>query len=64
MPFPDGIRIHFHFDGVYNGCKAAGKGTRMADELIQKDLSHEDERWNPILDPRLRRSRGRLGARK
>jgi hypothetical protein len=19
--FPDGIRIHFHFDGVYNGCK-------------------------------------------
>ena len=27
--FPDGIRIHFHFDGVYNGCKAAGKGTRM-----------------------------------
>ena len=30
--FPDGIRIHFHFDGVYNGCKAAGKGTRMAGE--------------------------------
>jgi len=28
--FPDGIRIHFHFDGVYNGCKAAGKGSRMA----------------------------------
>ncbi len=25
--FPDGIRIHFHFDGVYNGCKAAGTGT-------------------------------------
>jgi len=49
--FPDGIRIHFHFDGVYNGCKAAGKGTRMANEIIQKDLSHEDERWNPILDP-------------
>jgi hypothetical protein len=49
--FPDGIRIHFHFDGVYNGCKAAGKGTRMANEIIQKDLSHEDERWNPVLDP-------------
>lgn len=48
--FPDGIRIHFHFDGVYNGCKAAGKGTRMAGEIIQRDLSHEDERWNPILD--------------
>jgi hypothetical protein len=46
--FPDGIRIHFHFDGVYNGCKAAGAGTRMAEEIIQKDLSHEDERYNPI----------------
>ena len=49
--FPDGIRIHFHFDGVYNGCKAAGKGTRMANEIIQKDMGHDDERWNPILDP-------------
>lgn len=49
--FPDGIRIHFHFDGVYNGCKAAGKGTRMANEILQKDMGHEDERWNPILDP-------------
>lgn len=48
--FPDGIRIHFHFDGVYNGCRAAGKGTRMASEIIQKDLSHEDERYNPITD--------------
>jgi hypothetical protein len=49
--FPDGIRIHFHFDGVYNGCKAAGKGTRMANEILQKDMGHEDERWNPVLDP-------------
>ncbi len=48
--FPDGIRIHFHFNGVYNGCTAAGKGSRMADEIIQKDLSHEDERYNPITD--------------
>ncbi len=48
--FPDGIRIHFHFDGVYNGCKAAGKGTRMAGEIIQKDLGAEDERYNPITD--------------
>ncbi len=48
--FPDGIRIHFHFDGVYNGCKAAGKGSRMASEIIQKDLSHDDERYNPITD--------------
>ena len=48
--FPDGIRIHFHFDGVYNGCKAAGAGTRMANEIIQKDMGHDDERYNPILD--------------
>ena len=33
--FPDGIRIHFHFAGVYNGCNAAGKVTRMAEEIIQ-----------------------------
>ena len=50
--FPDGIRIHFHFDGVYNGCKAAGKGSRMANEIIQKDLGADDERYNPILDAR------------
>ena len=48
--FPDGIRIHFHFDGVYNGCKVAGKGTRMANEIIQKDLEASDERYNPITD--------------
>lgn len=59
--FPDGIRIHFHFDGVYNGCKAAGKGTRMANEIIQKDLSHEDERWNPILDEKKDVNKGAEG---
>ncbi len=48
--FPDGIRIHFHFNGVFNGCKAAGKGSRMANEIIQKDLAHDDERYNPVLD--------------
>ncbi|PKO87438.1 MAG: hypothetical protein CVU16_15745 [Betaproteobacteria bacterium HGW-Betaproteobacteria-10] len=48
--FPDGIRIHFHFDGVYNGCKAAGKGTRMANEIIQKDMVGDEERYNPITD--------------
>lgn len=48
--FPDGIRIHFHFDGVYNGCKAARKGSRQADEVIEKDLDHTVERWNPVLD--------------
>ncbi|MCL2346226.1 MAG: hypothetical protein FWC58_10295 [Desulfobulbus sp.] len=48
--FPDGIRIHFHFDGVYSGCKIAGKGTRMASEITQKDLGDDDERYNPIID--------------
>ncbi|MDR3212613.1 MAG: hypothetical protein LBT71_01635, partial [Azoarcus sp.] len=48
--FPDGIRIHFHFDAVHNGCKAAGTGSRLAGEVIQGDLAHDDERWNPILD--------------
>ncbi|GHT90862.1 hypothetical protein AGMMS49545_05510 [Betaproteobacteria bacterium] len=48
--FPDGIRIHFHFDRVANGCTAAAQGTRMAKEIIQKDLSGDDERYNPITD--------------
>ena len=48
--FPDGIRIHFHFDGVYNGCKTAGKGSRLANEVIQKDLGADDERYNPVTD--------------
>jgi len=48
--FPDGIRIHFHFNGVFNGCKAAGAGSRLNDEIIQKDFTPGDERYNPILD--------------
>ena len=59
--FPDGIRIHFHFDGVYNGCKAAGKGTRMANEIIQKDLAHDDERYNPVLDAQKNVDKGAEG---
>ena len=38
--FPDGIRIHFHFDGVYNGCKAAGKGSRR-----RCTCSRSRQRW-------------------
>jgi hypothetical protein len=56
--FPDGIRIHFHFDGVYNGCKTAGKGTRLASEVIQKDLGADDERYNPITDAKKDMDRG------
>ncbi len=59
--FPDGIRIHFHFNGVFNGCKAAGKGSRMAGEILQKDISHEDERYNPITDKHKDVNKGALG---
>jgi len=48
--FPDGIRIHFHFDSVQNGCKVAGVGTRMGQETMQGDMSAESERYNPVLD--------------
>ena len=48
--FPDGIRIHFHFNGVFNGCKVVGKGTRMGSETMQADLGEGSERYNPILD--------------
>lgn len=59
--FPDGIRIHFHFDGVYNGCKAAAAGTRMANEIIEKDLGHDDERYNPITDAKKDVNKGAQG---
>ena len=48
--FPDGIRIHFHFDVVKNGCSAVGAGTRMGSETMQADMGPESERYNPILD--------------
>ncbi|MDP2752019.1 MAG: hypothetical protein Q8O31_05380 [Rhodocyclaceae bacterium] len=48
--FPDGIRIHFHFNGVYNGCSASPQGSKQQGEIIQKDLGADDERFNPILD--------------
>jgi hypothetical protein len=38
--FPDGIRIHFHFDGVFNGCK----GTVIKkNEIFQGDLGDSRE---------------------
>jgi len=49
--FPDGIRIEFHFDGVYNGCKTAGKGSRLASEVSQQDLGGGGEqRYNAVTD--------------
>jgi len=38
--FPDGIRIHFHFNGVFNGCKGAGI---KKNEIYQGDLGDERE---------------------
>lgn len=48
--FPDGIRIHFHFDAVKNGCSVAGASSRMGRETMQADMGAESERYNPILD--------------
>jgi hypothetical protein len=48
--FPDGIRIHFHFDAVKNGCSVAGVGSRMGRETMQTDMGADSERYNPILD--------------
>jgi hypothetical protein len=48
--FPDGIRIHFHFDVVKNGCSVVGANTRMGSETMQADMGPESERYNPILD--------------
>lgn len=59
--FPDGIRIHFHFDGVYNGCKVAGKDSRMAEEVIQSDISGSEERYNPVLDKQKKVDKGAQG---
>lgn len=59
--FPDGIRIHFHFDSVKNGCKAAAAGTRMAGEIIQGDISDDSERWNPVLDAQKNVDKGAQG---
>lgn len=38
--FPDGIRIHFHFDGVKNGCTHA---VIKKSEIYQGDLGSENE---------------------
>jgi len=59
--FPDGIRIHFHFNGVFNGCHTAGKGSRMAGEIIQKDIEGSEERFNPVLDSKKDVDKGAQG---
>jgi hypothetical protein len=59
--FPDGIRIHFHFDGVQNGCSAVGAGTRMGSETMQADMGPDSERYNPILDKHKDVNKGAAG---
>ncbi|MBZ0106043.1 MAG: hypothetical protein K8H84_10485 [Sulfuricella denitrificans] len=39
--FPDGIRIHFHFNGVFNGCKTTPSTTGRQAEIIQADLGDD-----------------------
>ncbi|HRA82487.1 MAG TPA: hypothetical protein PL024_13430 [Thauera sp.] len=47
--FPDGIRIHFHFDGVKNGCSTPPKTSRLASETMAEDMGEGTGRYNPIL---------------
>lgn len=43
--FPDGIRIHFHFDGVYNGCRLVeNKEIDEGDDAL--DCKHEMDAIN------------------
>lgn len=39
--FPDGIRIHFHFNGVFNGCNPIAAGSRLGKETLQADLGDD-----------------------
>lgn len=39
--FPDGVRIHFHFNGVFNGCAATGAKTNDIYEDEVLDCVHE-----------------------
>jgi hypothetical protein len=60
--FPDGIRIHFHFDGVHNGCHVAPAGSSNHQaEIIQQDLDNKVERYNPVLDAKQDVNKGAEG---
>lgn len=48
--FPDGIRIHFHFNGVFNGCKTTPAVTGRQTEIMQSDLGDDlTMRDNPAM---------------
>lgn len=42
--FPDGVRIHFHFNGVFNGCEMQNKAEIQEDEAL--DCVHEMDTIN------------------
>ncbi len=42
--FPDGIRIHFHMDGVFNGCELIESAERQEDEAL--NCKHEMDAIN------------------
>ena len=42
--FPDGVRIHFHMNGVFNGCKKVEKAEIREDEAL--DCVHEMDTIN------------------
>ena len=42
--FPDGVRIHFHMNGVFNGCKKIEKDEIVEDEAL--DCVHEMDTIN------------------
>jgi len=42
--FPDGVRIHFHMNGVFNGCKKIEKDEILEDEAL--DCVHEMDTIN------------------
>ncbi len=44
--FPDGIRIHFQFNAVTNGCTTAPATSRVAQETQQEELGWRDEKGN------------------
>ncbi|MEW8418799.1 MAG: hypothetical protein AB2669_12115 [Candidatus Thiodiazotropha endolucinida] len=42
--FPDGVRIHFHMNGVFNGCEKQEKAEIVEDEAL--DCVHEMDTIN------------------
>ena len=59
--FPQGIRIHFHFNGVFNGCSLQPAGANRQNETLQQDLAGDVERYNPVLNAKQDVNKGAQG---